>query len=156
MKTPITYLSPIHLKLEVTNDVTNFFARMDQKRTFRFITFKIGPRNIIDVENVGGRESTFEDFLTVIPRDEPRFVIYDVPCETCDCRKYDKMLFVYWCPEDVSSSRLKVQYATTKKLFSELFQSKGSLNPSNDIEIHDIDELCLNVFVAKASRNGKD
>ena len=129
---------------------------MDKKRTLRFITFKLGHHNVIDVDKVGGRNASFEDFLELLPRDSPRFIVYDVNCKTNDGRHFDKLLFAYWCPDEVHDPKLRMMYASAKKFFAEMFKVAGSLRESLDIQIHDIDDMTEETFIKAASKNGKD
>ena len=142
----------IDLSIKYTEDVAYFFQRMDKKKTIRYMTFKVGKGNVVDVDKVGDRITDFNEFISIIPKNEPRFIVYDVNCRTGDGRQFDKLLFAYWCPDTVQSAKVRFLYASAKKYIANFFKSTGSLEDSLDITLHDSDDLREENFIKAASR----
>lgn len=68
---------------------------------------------VIILDRTGGSESSHDDFASALPTAEPRYSIYDHHFMSTDGLMFNKLVFVFWCPED-SPVRLRMTYAAAK------------------------------------------
>jgi len=56
--------------------------------------------------------------LKSLPKDQARYIVYDFPYKTKDNppRDVEKLIFIYWCPDDCTAKERMVS-ATTKEDF---------------------------------------
>ena len=87
------------------------------------------------IDQVGGPDSTHEDFLEALPDDAPRFAVMDkVYINKDDCH-FDKIVFILYNP-DSARIKQKMLFAASKDAF------KGTLmGISLEIQAGDHDEL---------------
>jgi len=110
---------------------------MKMKQVSRFILFKITPdyKEVV-LDTKGGRDSTWDDFVKTLPKDENRYVVYDFTYKTNDKppRELDRLIFIYWSP-DGSSIKDKTIYATNKEKF------KGKISCTKEFQATDLSDL---------------
>ena len=108
-------------------------------RGLRYAVFKYEGTSF-QVENVGDRSSTWDDFKNHMPKDLPRYAIYDLEVKYKDGRADSKIVVVYYCPDDCSSFKDKIVYSQNKDMFFEKlkpFARELQVNDHNDITEED-------------------
>ena len=98
------------LKLQV-------FESLKLRRKHRYIIYKIGDSSI-EVETIGARAETFQDFKTKLPYTDCRYGIFDQEYRTYDGRPASKIWFVSWLPVN-SNPYNKMAYTSAKARFRE-------------------------------------
>lgn len=116
--------------IQPVEEVLTAFNNVKMSKTMRFGIFKINeekkvvflfltlqPVQIV-VETTGGPESTWDEFVKLLPATEPRFCVFDYPYVTNEKppRHLSKLLFIGWSPDD-SDVKPKMTYASAKMSF---------------------------------------
>ena len=108
-------------KIEVTNKISaqcqERFQELKLRRKHRYIVFKMGEEEI-EVEVVGVRNETYDQFTKKLPYSECRFAVFDQDYKTHDGRPASKLWFVSWFPNS-STTHMKMAYAAAKGKFRE-------------------------------------
>lgn len=84
-------------------------------RKWKYLVFKLdndGSSYIIDKK--GEPSSTFENFKNDVPKNEPRYLVYDLDIVTYDGRKENKIIFILYSPDN-SNVKHKFTYSTGKE-----------------------------------------
>merc|ERR1711879_141743 len=82
---------------------------------YRWITFVIKDEKEIFIDQKGDLAQSFEDFKKVLPEDEPRYGLVDIKYTTDDGRAQEKLTFVMWSPDDKTTVKKKMLYASSKE-----------------------------------------
>eukprot|EP00826_Nyctotherus_ovalis_P047617 TRINITY_DN54_c0_g1_i1.p1 TRINITY_DN54_c0_g1~~TRINITY_DN54_c0_g1_i1.p1 ORF type:complete len:136 (-),score=49.83 TRINITY_DN54_c0_g1_i1:99-506(-) len=123
--------------LETSSEAVDAYNKMKMKRAYRWIIFKIEGDKCIVVDSVGEPTSTFADFVSKIPKSEPRYAAYDLEVTHTDGRKESKILLILYAP-DSSPTKSKFLYASGKE---SLKKKIGSVHKEFQISNHaDLDE----------------
>lgn len=93
------------------------FESLKLKRKYRYIIFKIGDFEI-QVEKIGERRETFDDFKRSLPFSDSRYAVYDQDYTTADGRPASKLWFLSWFPNN-STPYNKMAYTSAKSKFRE-------------------------------------
>ena len=102
--------------MTIDDDVAAKFSALRFKRAHRWVIAKLDESmsNVI-VESAGARDATFADFQAAMPKDEPRWAVYDLEYETADKRKESKLVFLMYAPDDAKVASDKFVYANAKE-----------------------------------------
>merc|ERR1712028_76294 len=85
--------------------------------TYRYILYKIDQESMkVVVESQGGPETSYEDFVKLLPEADCRYGVYDYDFEDKEGCKKSKIVFLAWSP-DTAKVRAKMLYAATKDTF---------------------------------------
>lgn len=89
------------------------------------------------MEKSGDRDTKWEDFVSSLPKDQTRFAVFDFPYTTEEKppRSIEKLIFIYWSPDD-ATSKDKMVSATTKEGFK-----KRLVGLAKDIQAKDISDV---------------
>lgn len=101
----------------VTDDAVNVYYLVRSKSKYRWVTWKIheeGTKVVIDA--VGEPDSTYQDFLGVLPESDCRYCVFDYAFRDADGQAHSKIVFINWAP-DVARAKAKMMYASTKDFF---------------------------------------
>ena len=99
--------------LEVPEETLEVYKKLKMKREYRWIIFKIEDQKQIIVESTGEPTSSFAEFTEKLPKEEPRYAVYDLMVEQSDGRKESKLLLFLYAP-DCGETKVKFLYATAK------------------------------------------
>eukprot|EP00931_Biecheleriopsis_adriatica_P076431 TRINITY_DN50144_c0_g1_i1.p1 TRINITY_DN50144_c0_g1~~TRINITY_DN50144_c0_g1_i1.p1 ORF type:complete len:134 (+),score=48.20 TRINITY_DN50144_c0_g1_i1:84-485(+) len=114
--------------------ILDAYNEMKLKHTKRYMIFKIdGGKIVLDQE--GDKEKTYEDFVALMPDDEPRFAVVDVKYTTEDGREQEKLAFIAWSP-DTCGVKPKMLYSSSKDAIS-----KKLTGIHKQLQINDKDDL---------------
>ncbi len=59
--------------IKIDDSVADEFTKLRMKRAHRFLIFKVNDdKTQIETEHIGARDSTFEEFKELMPKDECR------------------------------------------------------------------------------------
>ncbi|KAK8443798.1 hypothetical protein SEVIR_9G033000v4 [Setaria viridis] len=121
------------------------FGELQSKRLHRFITFKMNDNfKEIVVDQVGNRETTYEDFTNSLPENDCRYAIYDFDFVTAEDVQKSRIFYILWSP-DTAKVKSKMLYATSNQKF------KSGLNGIQvDLQATDASEITLDVISARA------
>lgn len=86
------------------------FARLKSKE-IRYFIASVEASNV-KVEKEGERDSTFEEFRAAVPKDQPRFLLYDYEKDMDDGQHKSKMIFAIYCPDSIKIA-VKIPYTSS-------------------------------------------
>ena len=94
------------------------------------------------MENKGDSSTTWEEFVKLLPSNEPRFAVFDYPYVTDEKppRHLSKLLFIGWSPDN-SVVKEKMTYASTKVSF------KNTLGIGKDHQATDFSDVRFNIYI---------
>eukprot|EP00613_Pedinella_sp_CCMP2098_P010776 CAMPEP_0171653688 /NCGR_PEP_ID=MMETSP0990-20121206/39703_1 /TAXON_ID=483369 /ORGANISM="non described non described, Strain CCMP2098" /LENGTH=137 /DNA_ID=CAMNT_0012233155 /DNA_START=286 /DNA_END=699 /DNA_ORIENTATION=- len=131
--------------ITVPDDVVNGFNDFKLKRTaFNYVTFKIDGDVVAAADKIESPD--FDDFLAVLPENEPRFCVLDFKYETADGRPTDKVVFVSWIP-DTCKVREKMKYSGTKEAVKSAF-----VGISVNINATDMSEVTAELIIEQCNK----
>jgi cofilin len=113
----------------------------------RYMVIKMSEDYVsVQCEHLGERDSSFEDFLNHVPKDQPRFLVYDLEYSTGDGRKQSKLLFIMYSPDQCSEGKLRFAYANNKEIV------KAKCSPINkEFQINDHADLSQQSWIEEFS-----
>ena len=126
--------------IKCDKEVTETLKEMKDQRKYRYIMYKIrrgAKGQSIHFSKKGKRDATFLDFLRDVPKEEPRYIIYNFTYMTKEWEQRDRIMFIFWSP-DKSRVEDKVQYSSTK---TTILKEVNSVLEMKHIELTDLDEL---------------
>ncbi|KAL3690313.1 hypothetical protein R1sor_016622 [Riccia sorocarpa] len=137
------------IKLKVSEDAVSKFTELRMKKMYRYIIFKIDEDlQEIRVEKTGGQEEEYETFITTVPENECRFIVYDLDFETSDHLHKSKIFFISWAP-DTAKIKSRMMYASSKERFKEELEGVHY-----EAQATDPTELDKKVLLDHATRSG--
>ena len=108
------------LDLACTEEVNEIWQQHRDKK-IRFSIFKTNEEQTeVQLEHTGDRDKTFEDFKELIPKDEPRWAIFDLHLDKADGSTADKLILVHYSPDNYFGP-LKFFFATAKAKVESFF-----------------------------------
>jgi cofilin len=73
------------------------FSELQSKRLHRFITFKMDDKfKEIIIDQVGGREASYDDFVATLPENDCRYAIYDYDFVTAEDVQKSRIFYILW------------------------------------------------------------
>jgi cofilin len=104
----------------IADDCKNVFEEIKKNKTHRYCVFFIKDEKFITVEKLGGRDASYEEFLTDLQaagEGECRYGLYDFEYEhqcqgTTESSKKQKLFLMSWCP-DSAKIKKKMLYASS-------------------------------------------
>jgi len=104
----------------VGKDVVPKFEDIKKKKAYRYIIFHIKGEKVIEVEIVGERDKTYDQFLVDLwaaGPDDCRYGVFDFEyshqCQgTTDTSLKQKLIMITWCPETAKVKK-KMLYSSS-------------------------------------------
>jgi cofilin len=123
--------------MNLSENIALHFGDLRMKRAHRFLIMKVvNEGTLIEVEHVGERDSDFASFKEKMPKDEPRYAVYDIEYKTEDGRQESKIVFIFYSPDNCSNSKDRFVYASGKEA------CRTKINPVNkEFQINDHEDL---------------
>jgi len=125
--------------------------KIDGER-LRACTFRIEDKKtiVVDQKLQKGSEddaAAWAAFKGALPENEPRYAVFDLHYETNDGRPQDKIVFIFWSPDN-SGVKPKMLYASSKEAIRSAFNGIAKEYQANDMDDLDRAEVvkkCLQV-----------
>eukprot|EP00927_Polykrikos_kofoidii_P065210 TRINITY_DN609_c0_g1_i1.p1 TRINITY_DN609_c0_g1~~TRINITY_DN609_c0_g1_i1.p1 ORF type:complete len:139 (-),score=31.47 TRINITY_DN609_c0_g1_i1:76-492(-) len=133
----------------VADSVVEKYNEIKMKKTLRFVTFKIENKKTIVPADEGEMDKTWDDFVAVLPEEEPRYCLVEVEYESEDGRPQNKLTFVFWSNDEKVSIKNKMLYASSKDAIKKKFQGIMKEVQANDYGDLDFDSVILQKMRAK-------
>jgi hypothetical protein len=124
--------------MQVPAPVVEAFTELRMKSTHRYMIMKISDdRSSIEIEHLGEKEATFDEFKAKVIPNSPRFIIYDLCWKTDDGRAVSKICFINYNPDgEQDASDLRFICANAKEAV------KAKLNPTHrEFQINDYADI---------------
>ena len=101
--------------LVIDESVSTTFAELRMKRQHRWVIYRVADDNSsVIVDAVGERAQDFASFQAAMPKDQPRFAVYDLEFKRDDGRQEGKILFILYNPDQCTNGGLRFVYANAK------------------------------------------
>ncbi|VEU38267.1 unnamed protein product [Pseudo-nitzschia multistriata] len=130
--------------VQVDDEIPKLFEEFKIQKKLRFYTYKIEDKKIIKIDVVGPKESTYDDFCSAFPENEPRYGVIDLEFETKDGRPTSKLIFISWNP-DSGKIRDKMIYSSSKESIKAALNGVGIFINATDSAELDLEESILPV-----------
>mmetsp|Transcript_50597 Transcript_50597/g.94490 ORF Transcript_50597/g.94490 Transcript_50597/m.94490 type:complete len:137 (+) Transcript_50597:80-490(+) len=98
----------------VSDECQDKYNEIKMKKEMRYVIFKIQDKKEIVVESTGPASEKYEDFVKKLPEAEPRYALIDYDYMSTDGRPQSKLCFVFWSPDDKTSVKDRMLYASSK------------------------------------------
>ena len=93
---------------------------MRMKRKHRYIIYKVSSdKSAAEIEKLGERDSTWEEFVESMPKNNSRWAIYDLEFNAADGRKQSKLCFIMYNPDDNADNAERFATTCNKDLFKQ-------------------------------------
>ncbi|EGR27652.1 hypothetical protein IMG5_191910 [Ichthyophthirius multifiliis] len=99
---------------------------------YRYIIYKVINNKEIDIEKIGQREETYDDFVKSLPLDDARYCVFDYSMTYSDGRNANKLIYIFWCP-DTAKVKVKMVSASTNQFFFGKLQGGLVSHQANDL-----------------------
>eukprot|EP00415_Alexandrium_ostenfeldii_P005079 UN5079 len=100
--------------VKVEDTCVEKYNEIKMKKDKRYVIFKIQDFKQIVFESEGPKTETFADFRDKLPKDEPRYALVDCDYTSADGRPQSKLCFVFWSPDDTTTVKQRMVYASSK------------------------------------------
>ncbi len=128
----------MEINLTFPENVETEWERLKHKET-RYIIIKCNDdQSSVELEKVGERDETFDQFVENMPKDEPRWAIFELHVDKDDGSTADKMVFFHYSPDTYFGS-LKFFFAHAKDHVVHHF-----VGVNKSIQVNDHDEFDVN------------
>jgi len=130
----------------VSEECNTLYQELKLGKKLRYIIFKINDAcSEIEVEKQSA-STDYDEFLSDLPENEPRYAIYDFEYSKGDAGIRNKICFYAWTPES-SSIKQKMIYASSKDALR-----KSLVGLSVEIQGTDLSEVSHEAVLEKVSR----
>ena len=128
--------------LELHEDIANEFKNLSFKRKHRYMICKLSDdQKSAIVEKIGARDSTFEDFQNDMPKDEPRWAVYEIEWTSDDQRKEAKVIFINYSPDNAKVPKDRFAYSQFKSAV------RAKIDPIHkELQVNDHADINWNAF----------
>ena len=100
---------------EILSTFEDFKLQKNDFKGIPFIVYRINDKKTkIIIDKVGEVGQSYDDFVAVLPENDPRYGIVDIKFETDDGRETSKLVMISWVP-DTAKVRSKMLYAGSKE-----------------------------------------
>eukprot|EP00416_Gambierdiscus_australes_P026818 CAMPEP_0171082716 /NCGR_PEP_ID=MMETSP0766_2-20121228/17279_1 /TAXON_ID=439317 /ORGANISM="Gambierdiscus australes, Strain CAWD 149" /LENGTH=136 /DNA_ID=CAMNT_0011540101 /DNA_START=64 /DNA_END=474 /DNA_ORIENTATION=- len=98
----------------VSDACVELYNQIKMKKDLRYVTFQIQNNKEIIPDKQGPNTETYADFTKQLPESEPRYALVDVEFTSADGRPQSKLCFVFWSPDDKTTVKQRMIYASSK------------------------------------------
>eukprot|EP00408_Alexandrium_pacificum_P067306 CAMPEP_0171179040 /NCGR_PEP_ID=MMETSP0790-20130122/13055_1 /TAXON_ID=2925 /ORGANISM="Alexandrium catenella, Strain OF101" /LENGTH=136 /DNA_ID=CAMNT_0011643967 /DNA_START=91 /DNA_END=501 /DNA_ORIENTATION=- len=127
--------------VSVADECVEKYNGIKMKKDKRYVIFKIQDFKKIVFEAEGPTSETFADFRNKLPKDEPRYALVDIDYMSTDGRPQSKLCFIFWSPDDNSSVKNRMVYASSKDAIKKKLPGIMKEIQANDMPSLDDDEV---------------
>jgi len=123
----------------VSDEVLSKFQLIKKGKSMRYVIYHIKDEKIIDIEKVGDREASYDDYLndlTSSGQDECRYGLYDIEyehtCQGTSDQKKQKLFLMCWCP-DTAKIKKKMLYSSSFDALKSALDGIGKFIQATDM-----------------------
>ncbi|CAL4064031.1 unnamed protein product, partial [Meganyctiphanes norvegica] len=126
--------------VSVKDECVTIFEDVKKNKSYRFIIFKIIDEKVIDIEKLGDRDATYDDYLshlTSLGENECRYGCFDFeyvhqPEGTTDSIPKQKLILMTWCP-DTAKIKKKMLYSSSFDALKRKFKGVSKYIQATDM-----------------------
>ncbi|KAI8142034.1 hypothetical protein BJV82DRAFT_157830 [Fennellomyces sp. T-0311] len=131
----------------VNDECLTLYEEFKIRKKYKYIVFKLSDDLKEVVVEKSAENGTYEEFLSNLPENEPRYAVYDFDYEKPGEGQRSKITFYAWIP-DTSKVRQKMLYASSKDAIR-----KKLVGLAIEIQGTDYSEVDYDTVLEKASRS---
>lgn len=102
----------MEIGLNVNENCLAEYQAMMMHKKYRYIIYHNMDNKSIEIEMTGERDESFEDFVKNLPDNDARFCVFDYHIAMPDGRINDKIVYIFWCPDNAPVKVRMVSAAT--------------------------------------------
>ncbi|CAE7208976.1 unnamed protein product [Symbiodinium sp. CCMP2456] len=128
----------------VNDACVDLYNQIKMKKDLRYVIFKIENHKEIVTECQGPSGETYKDFVSKLPEGEPRYALVDYEYTSEDGRPQSKLCFVFWSPDDKTTVKDRMVYASSKDALKKKFpgiMKEVQANDMGDLDVKEVDDL---------------
>ncbi|KAG2231341.1 hypothetical protein BDF21DRAFT_182185 [Thamnidium elegans] len=131
----------------VNSECLELYQDLKIRKKYKYIIFKLSSDNKEIVVEKSATDAEYNDFLSQLPDDEPRYAVFDFEYEKTGEGKRNKITFYSWIP-DTSKVRQKMLYASSKDALR-----RQLVGIAIEVQGTDSSEVDYDVVLEKANRS---
>jgi len=123
--------------VNVTDDCKHTYDKLHMGKAFRYIIYKLTDdlKDIV-VDKTGDRDSSYENFTQEMfdaeSRRECRYAVYDAEYQSKEKHEKQKLVFIFWAPENALVKQKMVYSASKDALKTKLGRGVTIIVQAND------------------------
>ncbi|KXZ54775.1 hypothetical protein GPECTOR_4g845 [Gonium pectorale] len=119
----------------VNEQCVAIFNHIKTKSAYKWVTYKVNDAgNEVIVDQLGAGDSTYDQFVGIMPENNCRYAVYDYAYLNADTNQtVHKLVFVHWAPES-STTKNKMMYASTKDFLKSYLDGLGAELQATDFK----------------------
>lgn len=130
--------------IPIDKECSTEFTKLNMHKAYRFIIFGMDDNfSKIQILTKGDINSSHEDMIKLLPKDDCRYVVYSVDFEVKDGGKRNKTVFIGWSP-DSAKVKTKMIYTSSKKAFKKALP--GSMI---DVQANSLEQVTWNSIIER-------
>ncbi|MEW5304117.1 MAG: hypothetical protein WDW38_003475 [Sanguina aurantia] len=113
--------------ISISDQCVDIYNMIKTKSAYKWVSYKVNEAgNEVIIDQLGARDSMYEDFVSTLPDNLCRYAIFDYAYCNADTKQtVQKLVFIYWAPE-VSTTKSKMMYASTRDFFKAYLDGIGA------------------------------
>ncbi|PNW81008.1 hypothetical protein CHLRE_07g339050v5 [Chlamydomonas reinhardtii] len=113
--------------ISVSDQCVAIFNHIKTKSAYKWVTFKVNDAgNEVVVDQLGAADSSYEQFINILPENNCRYGVYDYAYLNADTNQtVNKLVFVHWA-SDTATTKNKMMYASTKDFLKSYLDGLGA------------------------------
>ncbi|KAG2196709.1 hypothetical protein INT47_009619 [Mucor saturninus] len=131
----------------VNSECLDLYQELKLRKSYKYLIFKLSENNQEIVVEKSSETGDYDDFLSQLPDNEPRYAVYDFEYEKPGDGKRNKITFYSWIP-DTAKVRQKMLYASSKEALR-----RKLVGIAIEVQGTDASEVCYEVVLEKANRS---
>jgi len=118
------------------------YEEIKMGKKLRWCTFKIEDKKkiVIDVKEPDMTKK-WSDIMEKLPEDQPRYAVMDVDYTSDDGRPQNKLCFVFWSPDDKTTVKDRMLYASSKDAIYKKLTGIMKALQANDQDALSVEEV---------------
>ncbi|MER5868039.1 actin depolymerization factor/cofilin-like domain-containing protein [Kitasatospora sp. NPDC002040] len=130
--------------VKIADEGGTTFKELKAKKS-NYVLYRLNETFDEVIVDKAGTAQTYDDFVDLLPRDEPRFVVHDLALTAGDGAKRTKVVLISWCPEGTGTKVRMVQSSAYNQI-------RGHLDGvAVYVQATDLSDLEYDEMVARAS-----
>ncbi|KAI9345087.1 hypothetical protein BD770DRAFT_414088 [Pilaira anomala] len=131
----------------VNSECLDLYQDLKIRKKYKFIIFKLSDDLKEIVVEKSSETANYDEFLSELPENEPRYAVFDFEYEKPGDGKRNKITFYSWIP-DTSKVRQKMLYASSKDALR-----RQLVGIAIEVQGTDSSEVDYDVVLEKANRS---
>lgn len=120
----------------IPDEVMAEYKQLALKRKHRYIIYKpSADGTMIEIEKIGARDETWEDFVGSVDKLAPKWMVYELEWDAADGSKRSKVFLIAFAPDDTPDKQGKFIVPSNKSVL------QNKMKTNRDVQINNWDDL---------------